>query len=221
MKTALLAFGLLLVLPQPTPAWRPLFDGKTLAHWKSSAFEDAGDVRVAEGMIVLEKGSELTGIVWAADPKALPKLNYELELEAQRIEGDDFFCALTFPVGETHASLIVGGWGGGVVGISSLDGRDAAHNDTTRYERFEKGRWYKLRLRVSEKGLVAWIDDKQVVGVKTRGKRLSVRSEVELSRPLGIASFLTKAGLRHLRLRELTAAEAQAEIPPPPLKQAN
>ena len=29
--------------------------------------------------------------------------------------------------------LIVGGWGGGVVGMSSLNGKDAARNETTQY----------------------------------------------------------------------------------------
>lgn len=206
--------GLLL----PADEWRSLFDGKTLTNWKSSAFGDEGQVLVKDGMIVLEKGSELTGIVWSGDLARLPKRNYELRLKAQRIEGYDFFCGLTFPVGEDPCSLIVGGWGGGVIGISSLDGRDAVHNETTRYQPFDEGRWYAIRLRVSENGLMAWIDEKQVVGVKTKGRRIGIRSEVELSRPLGIASYLTKAGLKDIQVRDLTPEEAKAPItfPLPP-----
>ena len=65
-----------------------------------------------------------------------------------RVEGSDFFVGLTFPVRDSHASLIVGGWAGSVVGISSIDGRDASENETTEVMKFKNGQWYKFRLRV-------------------------------------------------------------------------
>ena len=58
----------------------------------------------------------MTGITWTNE---VPTNNYEISLEAMRVEGSDFFCALTFPVGNDPCSFIVGGWGGGVVGLSS------------------------------------------------------------------------------------------------------
>jgi hypothetical protein len=43
------------------------------------------------------------------------------------------------------------------------------------------------------------------VDVDTTGKRVSVRAEVFDSRPLGVASWQTKAALKHIRLRTVQA----------------
>lgn len=151
------------------------------------------------GKIILEMGV-MTGITWTNE---IPRLDYEVDLDAMRVEGSDFFCGLTFPVGENPCSLIVGGWGGGVVGLSSLDGEDAANNERTHYMNFEKGRWYHIRLRVTGPSIQAWIDAEKVVDVVTTGHRISIRSEVELSRSFGISSWSTTAALRNIRVRRL------------------
>jgi hypothetical protein len=158
-------------------------------------------VKVDDGRLVLGTGL-MTGVTWtnAAD---LPRINYEIALDAMRVDGSDFFCALTFPVKEDPCSFIVGGWGGGVVGLSSLDGQDASNNDTTRYMNFDNGKWYALRLRVTETNIQCWIDADKVVDAETKDRRISIRSEVEDSRPLGIASWSTTAALRNIRLRRL------------------
>ena len=119
------------------------------------------------------------------------------------MEGNDFFCALTFPVADSHCSLIVGGWGGGVVGLSSLDGQDASENETTRIMDFAKGRWYKIRVRVEPERIQGWIDDERVVDAVTKGRHISIRAEVDPSVPLGIASYRTEAALREIRIRTL------------------
>ena len=194
------------------PAWKSLFDGKTLKNWKSSSFGGEGEVEVEGGAIVMRQGSDITGITWTGD--ALPKMNYEVSVMARRMEGSDFFCGLTFEVNDDPCSLIIGGWGGGVVGISSLDGLDASTNETARYESFEQNQWYKIRMRVSEIGLMAWIDDKQVVGVATKGKKISIRGEVDPSRPFGICCYATMAGLKEIKIRELSKAEAKAPLTP-------
>lgn len=199
--------------------WKSLFDGKTLKNWTRTEFGGEGEVEVKDGVIVMQQGSELTGITWSGGD--IPKINYEISLMAQRIDGSDFFCGLTFPVKEDPCSFIVGGWGGGVVGISSLDGLDAANNETARFESLEKGRWYKIRLRVTEKGLMGWIDEKQVVGVETKGRKISIRHEVDLSRPLGISCYSTVAGLKDIKLRTLSKSEAEAAITAPELPKAD
>ena len=190
--------------------WKVLFDGKTLKNWKPSQFGGEGKVGVEDGMIVMNQGSDMTGITWTGE--SLPKMNYEVSLLAQRIEGNDFFCGLTFEVNDDPCSLIIGGWGGGVVGISSLDGLDAANNETARFESFDRNQWYKIRLRVTEIGLMAWIDEKQVVSVPTKGKKISIRGEVDPSRPFGISCYATMAGLKEIKIRELSNDEAKAPL---------
>ena len=180
--------------------WEPLFDGKTLGDWKKTEFGGEGDVGVSDGRIVLEFGYSMTGITYSAE---LPKMNYELQLEAVKLDGDDFFCGLTFPVADAYCSFIVGGWGGSVVGLSSVDGADASENDTTKYMNFKKGQWYRIRVRVEPERIQTWIDDRQVVDQNTKGKKISIRNEVDLSCPLGISTWETKAALRKIQLRKL------------------
>jgi hypothetical protein len=177
-----------------------LFDGKSLGRWKAAAFGGEGEVEVTDGRLVMHMGNPMTGITWTGE---YPKTNYEISLEAMRVDGSDFFCGLTFPVGDAPCSFICGGWGGGVVGLSSLDGLDASENETTKYREFESGRWYKIRVRVTPQKIAAWIDDKQMVDVETKDHRISIRLEVELSRPLGISCYQTTAALRNIELRRL------------------
>ena len=82
----------------------------------------------------------------------------------------------------------VGVLGGG--GEDDAD-EDAANNETTKYMNFEKGRWYHLRLRVTPSSIECWIDEEKVVNIVTTDRTLSIRSEVEPSRPFGIATWST------------------------------
>jgi len=149
----------------------------------------------------LDFGSaDLTGVTWTGD---VPRMDYEVSLEAMRVDGYDFFCGLTFPVKDSCCSLIVGGWGGSLVGISSFDDMDASENETTEYMEFENGRWYRIRLRVTEGRIEAWIDDTQVIDAQPGDRKISVRSEVDLSQPFGLAAWNTKAALRDIRIRRL------------------
>lgn len=178
--------------------WKSLFDGKTLANWKSTRFGGEGEVVVEDGQLILEMGDPLTGITWQ---KEFPKVDYEISLEAMRVNGTDFFMGLTFPVRDSYASYIVGGWAGSVVGISSIDGRDASENETTKVITFKNGQWYKFRLRVRADRLEGWIDNEKIIDQDIKERRISTRNEVNLSKPLGFSSFQTKAALKNIRYR--------------------
>jgi hypothetical protein len=98
----------------------------------------------------------------------------------------------------------MGGWGGDIVGLSSLDGWDASDNETRTYFNFENGRWYAMRLRVTDQRITAWIDDRQIVDVATEGRSIGLRpGEIKLSAPLGFASYGTAGGLRKIEYRTL------------------
>jgi hypothetical protein len=183
------------------PAWEPLFDGKTLTNWQSTKFVAEGAVKVEGGQITMEAGSPMTGITWAG--AKLPTTSYEITLQAMRIEGRDFFAGITFPVAGSYCSLILGGWGGTVVGLSSINGQDASENDTSQSVTFELGRWYTVRIRVTPSKIEAWLDERQIVNQDITGKTIDTRIEVEPSKPLGVASYRTKAALRDIRLRRL------------------
>src|SRR5262245_20164121 len=97
------------VTPVEGQDWRMLFDGKSMAGWRITEFDEGGKVTLTNGLMVLTKGQPFVGVNYTNET---PKLNYEVTLEAMRVSGYDFYCGLTFPVHDTFCSLIVGGWGG-------------------------------------------------------------------------------------------------------------
>jgi hypothetical protein len=191
--------------------WRSLFDGKSLAGWKESDFFGAGKVTVENGVITLGSGA-LTGINWATASLPFPTSNYEIRIEAARLKGPDFFAGITFPVGDSFCTWINGGWGGEVVGLSSIDGADASMNETTFTRKFELGRWYSLRLRVTPTTISAWIDDELVIEAAIGKKWIALREgDIDRSIPFGIASYSTVAGVRKIEWRPVTPAGAAAK----------
>ena len=181
--------------------WRPMFDGKALGDWKQSGYGGAGDTEVVEGAIRIPMGVDLSGITWGGE---FPTEGYEIELEARRVEGNDFFCGLTFPVGDDPCSFIVGGWGGAIVGLSSIDGDDAANNETTLVRAFKTGQWYAVKVRVLPDEIAGYLNGKEMFSFDPRGKKLSMRrGEIELCMPVGIATFRTESVVRSVRVRRV------------------
>jgi hypothetical protein len=178
-----------------------LFDGNSLKGWEITDFGTQGDVYVSGDKIVLGMGDGCTGITWKEE---FPATNYEITLDAMRVDGNDFFCGITFPAGENPCSFITGGWGGTIVGLSCINGMDASENETTLNRQFEKDRWYRIRLKVTGEGIQAWIDDEIVIDFRIGDNSLSIRPEVELSKPFGIASWRTTAALKNIRLTQLS-----------------
>ena len=117
-------------------------------------------MNVQNGELHIENGLVITGVTYT-NKTVLPKTNYEIEYEAKKLNGTDFFGLLTFPVGDAHASLVTGGWGGAGTGISSINSMDASENNTTVYLKFNKDHWYKFRLSVTPDNLSVWMTPKE------------------------------------------------------------
>ncbi len=191
--------------------WRSLFNGKDLGNWKLVKGDDfaipkdrekngSAPAVVKSGEIQLDVGDSATGIKWEGK---FPKSNYEIELEAKRTAGSDFFCGLTFPVQESGLTLITGGWGGWVVGLSCLDGFYAIKNDTVVPIKFKNDQWYRIRVRVDEKAVEVWVDDKSIIYIEVDDHKLTVSEEMQPCMPLGIATWNTASSVRNLRYHEL------------------
>jgi len=169
-----------------------LFDGKTIDRWELTSFGGEGDCYVKDGAIVLSAGDPITAIN-LPEEYDLPTDDYEIVVEAKRVAGTDFFATVTFPVGDSFCSLVVGGWAGTIIGLSSIDGEDASTEDN----------------------ISAWIDDEKVVDLNTVGRKISLRGEMIPCRPLGIATYITTAAIRKVELLRLEsktdAYEAQGK----------
>lgn len=158
--------------------------------------------RPEPGVLRLQWSESLSAAKWTGEPL---RPDFDINWEARRLDGTDFFCGLTFPARPSGECLtwIVGGWGGSTVGISSIDDRDASANETTRHMAFEKGRWYHLRLTRLDERLRAWIDGIQVVDLDTTGKKLSLRpGPIDQCAPLGLATWQSTGEFRNLRWKE-------------------
>jgi len=182
----------------PRPGEISLFDGKNLGYWNRTDFYDPGRVYVKDGTIQMETGNYMTGINWRGP---VVRMNYEISLDAMKTKGEDFFCGLTFPVGENPCTFVVGGWGGQVVGLSNINYEDAANNETCQIKSFEKGRWYHIRVRVTPTKIETWIDKEKMVDIETANRHIDIRIEVEESRPLGIANWQTGSALKNIKLK--------------------
>ncbi len=183
------------VIPE---GWESLFDGESLEGWEITNFGTQGPVNISEGNIILGMGDGCTGITWTGD---FPVNNYEVSLEAKKISGNDFFCGLTFPVDDSYCSLIVGGWGGPVVGLSIIDGLDASENETRILKKFDHDKWYRITLKVADNKIKAWVDDEEIINFSTEGRILNIRPEVSLSTPFGICSWVTTAAIKNIMIK--------------------
>jgi hypothetical protein len=181
--------------------WKKLFEPDSLKGWEITNFGGEGTVEVVEGVLKLGMGDPLTGVTFLG--KEFPKENFELRWKATRIEGSDFLAGVTFPVGKEHCSFIAGGWGGGLVGLSSINGNDASENETASFHNFKNKQWYSFRVRVDKTHVSAWIDEKEVARVEREPGKFSLRAEVLKSRPLGYCVFQSNVEIKDWEFRTL------------------
>lgn len=189
------------------PAADSLIDNE-LSHFDKLVFGADGEIFVEDDVLHMDMGGPLTGVVYngeIADLLGASLENYEISFEAQRLQGNDFFVGLTFPVGtEGHVTLIMGGWGGGLVGLSSLDHADASMNPTTQLMQFEMNRWYEVRLAVTTDTIQVWLDGDEVISVnRADHERYSLRGEVLDTAPFGLCCYQTHAAYRGLVVKSI------------------
>ncbi len=182
--------------------WKPL-----AGKWEACNFGGDGPVKIDPSLIRLGYGDPLTGVRWSGE---FPEDSYEIRLQARRTDGHDFFCGLTFPVGEGKCSLILGGWGGGVLGLSSIDGEDASSNETTQFKVFDNDQWYTIKTRVTPEKITCFIDEKVWVEQDRGNHDFDVRIEMDPTLPLGIANYQCQSEIRRLQWRPLPS-EREAE----------
>ncbi|OYW75548.1 MAG: hypothetical protein B7Z37_12840 [Verrucomicrobia bacterium 12-59-8] len=190
--------------PAPSSEWKLLSDEFAPA-WKASGMPEEGQVLLQDGEITLQPGQPMTGVRFDAwKSSGLPLTRYAIEYEAMRVAGNDFFGTVTFPVNESQVSLIIGGWGGTLVGISSIDDMDASENTTRGNAFFENNRWHKVRIEVRNNELRAWINDKLFVNTNIKGRKLGLRTgDIERCVPFGFASYATQSRIRNVLISRL------------------
>ena len=175
-----------------------------------------GEAAKKAGVLVLGPG-ELLSVVKYEGKQPLLVDQYEIAWQAMRMEGSDFFAALTFPVGsaERCGTFVNGGWGGWVTGVSCLEGLFANENETTGSVQFEQGRWYDFTLQVNKECLRALVDGKELFKVGLKDRAISMYpGEIEKSMPLGFTTYSTKGAIRNVRIRPLKPGELIAPEDP-------
>jgi hypothetical protein len=175
------------------------------------------------GVLVLGAGEPFSAVKYEGKADILPREGYEIAWDAMRVDGNDFFASLTFPVGKPDkdgkdkcVSLVTGGWGGWVVGISSIGHQFASENESTRSVEFVTGRWYRFTLQVTPDVIRLLLDGKEQFKVDVRDKPLTMHpSEIQRCVPLGFSSYQTTGAIRNLQIRKLAKDELKPDEVPP------
>ncbi|MDR0796975.1 MAG: hypothetical protein LBE79_13160, partial [Tannerella sp.] len=114
----------------------------------------------------------------------------------------DIFAGLTFPYGDTYASLIFGGWGGVVNGLSSIDGFDASENETQQLFSWNDNHWYPVQLRVTPDSIFAKVGSEIIVNLATAKKEIHLRADY-LDTGFTFWVYNSSGEIRNVRIRKI------------------
>ena len=194
--------NLLQTLQDIPEGWQSLFDGKTLTNWKILLYGGNGEPSVKNGALVIPRPTDgvMTGVCWVGEP--LPVINYEVYYEARRVAGSDIFAGFTFPYSDTSASIVFGGWGGIVNGLSCIDGFDASENETCQHFSWSNDQWYPVQLRVTPDSIRASVGSNIIVNIATAGKDIHLRADY-LDTGFTLWTYNTTGEIRNIRIRKI------------------
>lgn len=192
---------------EPLPGPYYMTDKEEHAAWEPVVLAGEGFIELYDGVLSIGEGEPMSAVRYTGLPHdKLPVMDYEIAWEARRVHGYDFFSALTFPVGslDTCLTLVIGGWGGKLVGFSSIDEQDAGENPYSTERDFENGRWYHFRLVVREDAVTVWINGQEAARAPVAGRRISLRpGDIEFCAPLGLATYFSEGEVKHMVMRHL------------------
>lgn len=184
-----------------------LLESPLLTHWQKSGIPDEGAVQFMAGSLSLAAGLPLTGCKFTAwQSLDMPGTDYSIEYEAMRAEGEDIFGMCTFPVSShsAHATFVIGGWGGTLTGVSSIDFKDASENSTRAEQTFSNGAWHHVRIEVRPDDIRAWVNRRPVVNVSIKGRQVGLRpGYIDHCLPFGFATWNTEGRIRAVKVRRL------------------
>jgi hypothetical protein len=102
----------------------------------------------------------------------------------------------------------MGGWGGSVTGISSIDNMDASENNTSSYQKYVDNKWYHVKVRITPKDIHIWVDDKEIINAEIEGKKLGVRpGPIESYLPLSFTTYQTTSAIKNVKVTKIAGAK--------------
>lgn len=182
----------------PPGSWLNIFNGRNLEGWIEGNFNVDDAVKAKYGTLQFAEGKPFTILAWDGN---FPTDNFEIEVSAMRLSGNDIFCGLLFPVGDTHVTMVLGGWNNTFVGLSCVNGLYASDNETSLMRQFDNEQWYHVVVRVTEERIVAWVDGEPVIDLERAGRTITPYPGLEALAPFGLFTYATRSALRDLRVR--------------------
>ena len=188
------------ILPQ---GWEAMMNPNDLSGWEPVRYAGEAQPIIKNGVLTLPTSiySSMTGIN-IVNEHLFPVVDYAIYYEARRIEGEDIFGGLSFPYKNSYATLVIGGWGGRICGLSCIDGKCALDNETTKFIDFENDVWYSVCLRVTKDSIHAVLDDITIVQLATAGRNIHLRGGT-LAPSLTFFTFMSSGQFRNMRMKRL------------------
>ncbi len=72
-------------------------------------------------------------------------------------------------------------------------------------------RWYSIRVRVEADSITCLLDGEELIVQERAGREISIRPEMFMCKPLGVATYATAARLRNLQYRRLGKRDRSRE----------